>query len=324
MKTLIFGDLHFNPKNEISMLRGLNFLDYVKKYCLENNIKNVVNLGDTLHHNNVKGSGFVRVFSKFLELKESGINIYTILGNHDIHNIDNSDTLPSTFRSFSTFIQKEDNIQIGNLECDFLSYTENVEDLPNKGRILFTHLGVKGFMFSGSKMDEKSNFEYDDFDQYDLVISGHLHTYQEKGNMLFIGSPFQQDFGDVGKKSYFAILHDNGSVEKVLYDEGPEYMVINAEDFNDGYDYTNKILKVLITKKIENFVKLKTILFNKGALEVNPEFIKEDTIIETKTSIDINEGVLKSAVKYLKDIKDKNIDNKRLLACFKNVLKECQ
>ena len=42
---LAFGDLHLT-KEPLRILSVLNFLDYVIKYCKDNNIKNVVNLGD--------------------------------------------------------------------------------------------------------------------------------------------------------------------------------------------------------------------------------------------------------------------------------------
>ena len=44
---------------------------------------------------------------------------------------------------------------------------------------------------------------------------------------------------------------------------------------------------------------------------------------ENEHKIDTNESVVKSAAKYLNDIKAPEIDNVKLLKCFKEVLKRC-
>ena len=58
-------------------------------------------------------------------------------------------------------------------------------------------------------------------------------------------------------------------------------------------------------------------------MEVNPEFKKEEIIDTNEHKIDANESVVKSAAKYLNDIKAPEIDNVKLLKCFKEVLKRC-
>ena len=160
------------------------------------------------------------------------------------------------------------------------------------------------------------------FDQYELVVSGHLHHEQHKGNFEFVGSPYPTNRGEGGKKNYFLVIKDT-ACELIEYNEGPDYLTINAEEFNENIDYTNKIVTVQINKKVENFVKLRDILFEKGALEVNPEFKKEEIVDTNEHKIDTNESVVKSAAKYLNDIKAPEIDNVKLLKCFKEVLKRC-
>ena len=107
------------------------------------------------------------------------------------------------------------------------------------------------------------------------------------------------------------------------------------EVFNNeftGHDYyhalrvesiANKIVDVEISSKIENFVKLRDILLEKGAIEVNPVFLKEEVVEDNaEHKVDANEGVIKSAAKYINEIKDDKINNNKLLECFKNILKE--
>lgn len=318
---LTFSDLHLT-KDPLRIISVLNFLDYIIDYCKKHNIKNVVNNGDLFDRPEINSNAFVPVFRKLMSLSKI-VNLYSIIGNHELKDKDGNDTLVETFSSFGTFIKNSATINIDGIDCDFLSYTDNPQLIPNKGRILFGHLEIEGFWFNPKKKIDSSVFTTEMFDQYELVVSGHLHHEQHKKNFEFIGSPFPTNRGEGGKKNYFAVINGT-SCELVEYNEGPDYLTINAEDFNKDIDYTNKIVTVQINKKVENFVKLRDILFEKGALEVNPEFIKEEIIDTNEHKVDTNEGVVKSACKYLQEIKAPEINNDKLLKCFKEVLQKCQ
>ena len=316
---LAFGDLHLT-KDPLRILSVLNFLDYIHKYCLENDIKHIVNMGDLFDRPEINSNAFVPVFRKLLEISKDA-KIYSIIGNHELKDKAGNDTLVETFSSFGTFIQNSETINIDGIDYDFLSYTDNIQDIPNKGRVLFGHLEVETFYYNPKRKIEGSAFQPEMFDQYDLVISGHLHHEQHRDNFEFVGSPYPTNRGEGGKKNYFAVINGN-SCELIEYNDGPDYITIEANNFNEDIDYTNKIVTVQISKKVENFVKLRDILFNKGALEVNPEFISnKDTIEPEIEKINIRDGIIASAVKFLSNINDKNINKKKVLLCFKEVLK---
>lgn len=319
MSILAFGDLHLT-KEPLRILSVLNFLDYVIKYCKDNNIKNVVNLGDLFDRPESNSNAFVPVFRKLMELSKTA-KIYSIIGNHELKDKDGNDTLVETFSSFGTFIQNTGTVNIDGIDCDFMSYTDNPQNIPRKGRILFGHLEVEGFWFNPKKKVDSSIFTSEMFDQYELVVSGHLHHEQHKGNLEFVGSPYPTNRGEGGKKNYFLIIKDT-ACELIEYNDGPDYLTINAEDFNENINYTNKIVTVQINKKVENFVKLRDILFEKGALEVNPEFISNKDNIEPEIEkINIRDGIITSVAKFLSNIDNKNINKKKVLLCFKEVLK---
>lgn len=318
---LAFGDLHLT-KEPLRVLTVLNFLDYIHKYCLENNIKNIANLGDWSDRPELKTDAFVPVFRKMLEISKD-CNIYSILGNHELKDRDGNDTLVETFSSFGTFIQKSATINIDGYDYDFLSYTDNPDDIPRKSSVLFTHLEVEGFYYNPNRKIEGCYIQPEHLDSYISVVSGHLHHVQCRDNFYFIGSPYPTNKGEGGKKNYFAVINGD-TVELKEYNEGPDYITIDADKFNDGIDYNNKIVTVRIDKKIENFVKLRDILTERGALDILPEFIKnEEEVDVSEKKIDTNEGIIRSAAKYLQNIEEEGIDNKKILSCFKNVLKRC-
>lgn len=316
---LAFGDLHAD-KSQLRVITVCNFLDYVINYCKEHKeITTVVNLGDTFHvSNSIRNECFVPVFMKFMELSKI-VKIITLAGNHDVQNKDN-DCLVETFSSFSTFVKKSETINIDGNDYDFLSYTEDPADIPNKSRVLFGHLEVETFYYNPNREISQSSFILNMFDQYSLVISGHLHHEQHKGIFEFIGSPYPTNRGEGGKQNYFAIINGD-TVNRIPYDDGPDYITIEAEHFNDKINYRNKIVTVKISQKVENFVKLRDILYDRGALEINPEFIREDTPELQEQKVDTNEGVIKSAAKYISEVKSSKINNEKLLNCYKEVLK---
>lgn len=314
---LAFGDTHLT-KDPIRIITVSNFLDYIIDYCKKHNIKHVVNLGDLLDRPEMKSDAFVPIFRKLKELS-SIANLYSIIGNHEIKDKEGNDTLVETFGSFGKFIKSSETINIDGTDYDFLSYTDDPTKIPNKGRVLFGHLEIEGFYYNPNRKIEEGLFRSEMFDQYSLVVSGHLHHEQHRGIFEFVGSPYPTRRDEGGKQNYFAII-DGETCKLEEYNEGVDYIKIKAENFNENIDYSNKIVDVEITTKVENFVKLRDILLKRGALEINPIFIKEEIVDEAEHKVDTNEGVVKSAAKYLQDIKSEGIDNDKLLSCFKEIL----
>lgn len=323
MAVLAFGDLHLD-KSEIRLLTVLNFLDYIIEYVKEHKeIKSVINLGDTFHFSVTKNNQFIPVFNKFYELSKI-VKIYTIVGNHDTAEKSNDNTLSETFGSFGTFVKNNGTYEVEGLgKADFMSFSDDIDFIPNNSEILFCHQSINGFWFNPNKQIENTLFSKEVFDKYLSVVSGHLHHYQQKDKFLFVGSPYPTNKGEANKKNYFAIIDENYNIKLEEYSHAPDYITIKAEEFNKNFDFTNKIVDVEISSKIENFVKLRDILLEKGAIEVNPIFLKEEVVEDNaEHKVDANEGVIKSAAKYINEIKDDKIDNNKLLECFKNILKE--
>lgn len=320
-KIAFCSDLHIS-KELLRLTECLNFLDYLKKYCKENDIHYVVIGGDLFHtSNNIRNQMYIPFFNKLYEFKEEGLELIIFPGNHDITNSDN-DCIAESFKPFSHFVKKSETINIDGTDYDFLAYTQNPSEIPNKGQVLFTHLEVEGFMFNPYQKCEDKTFTKDTFDQYELVVSGHIHKMQKSGNIVFPGSPYSTRKDEAGNH-YFAVI-DGTDCDLVEYNEAPEYMTVTIEDalLDKTIDYNNKIVEVEIGSKVESWVKLRNIIINKGAVEVNPKFVKvEGTADVGNHTINTDEGVTVSFTKYLMETKKSDIDNNLLCECFKNVLK---
>lgn len=321
MSIMVCSDLHIN-KELLRLTECLNFLDYMANYGEEHGIKKIAILGDLFHaSNNIRNQMFIPFFNKLFELKEKGFELYIIPGNHDVQNNEN-DCLAETFKSFAHFIKKSETINIDGTDYDFLAYTQNSDDIPNNGSVLFTHLEVEGYMFNPNQKCENKTFTNDSFEHYDLVVSGHLHKMQIGKNIVFPGSPYSTKKDEAGNH-YFAVV-DGTECELIEYNEAPEYLEVTIEEAlsDKTIDYNNKLVTVEIGSKIESWVKLRNIIISKGAVEVTAKFVRTDNPDISNKKIDTNEGVVVSFTKFLGQVKKEGIDNAKLLSCFKNILKK--
>lgn len=317
-------DLHVS-KDLLRITECLNFLDYLSNYCKEKGIKNIAILGDIFHQSNsIKNQSFLPIFNKFYEMSKD-FQLYIIPGNHDLtsRDLDSQDNaLAESFRAFAHYIPKSETINIDGTNYDFLSYTENVDDLPNKGEVLLSHLEIADFFYNPTQKSENQSFTKDSFSNYKLVVSGHIHRMQQAGNIVYPGSPYSTTRGEAGNH-YFCVV-DGTNYSLIPYNEAPDYMTITLEEAlkNKEIDYKNKIVEIVVDSKVENFVKLRAIILQKGAVSVEARFEKSSVQLEQeKKQININEGVSVSMVKYLKANTAKDIETDKLLECFKNVLK---
>ena len=132
----------------------------------------------------------------------------------------------------------------------FRSYTDQYEALnaelaetadnlrrinPRERLILLAHGDVKGARYaSGETCDEGISLAT--LDKFDIALLGHVHNHQclLKGKAWFVGSPFQQDFGEAAQQKFVVVLDvsgEHGSVKFVQMDGFPEYRTVTLKDF---------------------------------------------------------------------------------------------
>jgi len=303
---------------------GMDYISYLQEFCKENGIKNIIIAGDIFEKSaKIQNDAFIPLFFKFKELRDQGLNVITILGNHDIFSVDN-DSLVETFSVFGDVVKGFEQIELGGRKIDLLPYTKREDDIPTDGDLLITHLSIADFQFDNKyHVNEKAGFSRKLFSGYNKVFSGHFHRPQSKGNVIFIGSPYQMNFGEIGQKKGFIVLDlETDKWERHYYDQAPVYKKINGEDFQN-VDVNNSFVQVVIKEKLDNYVKLKHILYEKGALNVTPYFIDtaDDISVNEDAKIDMNSSVKDMVNEYImNNIKMEGIENKKLVDIFEKVV----
>lgn len=277
MRAIITGDWHLEKGLKTNIV--LAYLDFLHNYYLNNNIDYIFVEGDVFERSsNIKNESFIPLFLKLFNMKNSGIKFIFIPGNHDIMNVDN-DTLVETFQTFGEVFKKGSSLEIDNHDFYFLPYTKQQDELPSGGEYLITHLSIADFSFDNAyHVTEKHAFPRSTFENWNMVFTGHFHKHQTWKNICYVGSPYQIHKSERNDSKGFVVLDTN--LEKwnfVEYNNAPKYLLFKNDDLLkiNETDFTNKIVIVNISKKIKDYAKLRYILFEKGAVDVIPDFISE-------------------------------------------------
>lgn len=323
MKILITSDWHVEEGIYTDIC--LDYIDHLINYCNENEITHIFIAGDIFEKSSkIKNESFLPLFFKFMELKESGFQLYFLLGNHDIYNVDN-DSLVESFVPFGKVIKEEETIELDGRQITLLPYTKDVRDVPPEGDILITHLSIADFTFDNKyHVNEKMGMPSDTFKDYNIVFSGHFHRPQDKKNVVFMGSPYQMNFGEIGQKKGFVVFDtESGDWKREYYTGAPTYLRIKAEKFKD-VDVSNSFVQVEIEQKLDNYVQLKHLLYENGALEVTPSFkevLDEITVDDDGADINLNTGIKEMMSEYImNNISVEGVDNSKLMDIFERVL----
>jgi DNA repair exonuclease SbcCD nuclease subunit len=214
MKILVFSDLHlhfwstYSTPTEIGPSRfadQLNTLKQIINYAKENNITNLIFLGDFFHSRKALETALVYHASEFLNLYLRDFNIIYIAGNHD---------LTGAGECFSKYItdispnhvtvEQPSTICLGNSHIALLPW--NSKELPSAD-IALGHIEVKGAWFNKVAQESKG-FELEELSgKYKLVLLGHYHMHQKLGNnIIVVGSLNRLTRSDQGLEKGFIVL----------------------------------------------------------------------------------------------------------------------
>ncbi len=238
MKIAFSADWHFNdwkPFAKIIEFEGYNlnsrlvdtiitFRQFYKE-CKEEKVDLVINLGDIFHMRNLFNMFFFNlVYREFQRQSQSGLPTWILPGNHDIES-KNSDPLEASVYSFDAInnmrvIAKPGMMEYKGIEFYFMPYTGDKKIRENHLRVfqgqakkntkklnIFLYHGiVTGAALGGVKA--KGGIPIRDLKPFDFTFCGDVHIHQALGlgNIVYTGSPQQQNFGDEGQKRGYVLF----------------------------------------------------------------------------------------------------------------------
>ena len=273
MKLAIITDTHFGARKGNKL-----FHDYFEKFYKDiffptldkENIKHVIHMGDAFDSR--KGIDFTSLdWSKrvvFNPLKEREIVMDLMVGNHDAYykntnSINSIDLLLNQYDNVITY-SKATEVEVGSLKILYIpwinSENENqtfklIED--TKCKVLMGHLELNGFMaIRGHYMEHGMNTEV--LDKFEIVYSGHYHTRSSRGNISYLGNPYEIYWNDVNDVRGFHIFDtDTFELKEINNPYRMFYNIYYNDNNSDNFDfeqYSNKIVKVIVRNNTDKIL----------------------------------------------------------------------
>ena len=289
MKVAIITDTHYGARKNSKL-----FHDYFLKFYNDiffptidkEGISTILHLGDAF--DNRTGINFAALsWAKnniFDPIKERGINVHLIVGNHDSYYKNTNDV-----NAVDLLLREYDNVNV---------YSEATEILVDKLKILFVpwinaenenhtlkliestdckvsmgHLELSGFA-ANKQVVMDHGYDRKLFEKFEKVFSGHYHTRSTDGRITYLGNPYEMFWNDVEDPRGFHIF-DTDTLElttidnpyrlfyKLYYDDEPASLL-------DSRPYKDKIVKVIVRNKPrpKEFEKVIDKLYSAGVADL--------------------------------------------------------
>lgn len=212
-KVCCISDIHVGVHQNNSLWHdiAIQWASWLKKELIEKNIKDIIISGDLFHYRDEIAVNTIQIVTKILKMWNN-FNIVLLVGNHDSYYKDrvdvNSLSILSGWNNITVF-DKAEVVHAFDKKLMFCPWGTRVEEMESCD-IMFGHFEIQSFKMNQYKVCTDGVRSGDLLDKAPLVITGHFHLRDErkykKGNILYLGNPFQMDFGDVdGSKGYYIL-----------------------------------------------------------------------------------------------------------------------
>ena len=326
---VIVGDCHFGKKLHVDGFLDYQISEFLKiiDYCAENQINNIIQLGDWFDNRTSIDFKLVqRINHEIIQvLEEQKISVYYCAGNHDIYykneNSINSVKLlfgeSDVFHIVSDYPEEVDNILI----VPWISQSNQTECLKaiknTNCDICVGHFDIAGFEMSKGYLNDKG-MSKSIFKKFKKVYSGHFHLKGKQGNIEYVGSMCQLDWGDFEDAKQI-IVFQNDKFESVQLTRELFHKIELPNEINSD-DFDKCILKIYLNDKLDK--KQNTILDNLIEHSILYETIDNSIILNDNQIDEVeNESMENIFTDYLSeqseiDETDKQEINKLFLELF--------
>jgi DNA repair exonuclease SbcCD nuclease subunit len=269
----------------------------------ERGISTVIDLGDTFdNRKNIDYNVWARIRRNYFDrLHDNGITVHMILGNHCVYykntnEVNAPDLLLDTYDNIQIYSEPE-TVMIEGTKILMLpwinaqNYDETMRWINDtSAEIAMGHLELNGFEVTPGMLHE-GGMEPDIFFKFKQVFSGHFHHKSSRGNITYLGNPYQMFWNDYKDPRGFHLYEPASNklqfiknpyeiFKKIYYNDSTE-QVINPDE------YSNTYVKVVVEEKTDfmKFEKLIESLYNANVLDLK---IIETMVEKDKKDVDIN------------------------------------
>lgn len=222
MKIALLCDTHLGARNDskVYLKHQERFFTEVFFPALEeHDVNTVLHLGDIFDRRKFINFFTLKTSKDFFfnVLKDRGITMHAILGNHDTFF-----TTTNEVNSVALLLREYDNIHIYEtdpveltfgssriLMCPWLTkenFDTAMETMKNStAHILCGHFDMKGFEMMRGVLSEHG-ISHKELSHFEAVYSGHYHHPSHYDNVRYLGAQYEMNWSDYGSRRGFYLL----------------------------------------------------------------------------------------------------------------------
>jgi DNA repair exonuclease SbcCD nuclease subunit len=270
LKIALITDTHFGARND-----NLNFNEYFFEfyenqffpYLKEHDITDVIHLGDVMDRRKYVSYRIAKDFRERFINQFENYNFHMLVGNHDTFykntNAVNSlqELVDGRYENITVY-EEATEVEFDGCKILFVPWinADNMNHTTNllkksDAQICMGHLELNGFeMQKGMVMDH--GWDKQEFNRFDMVMSGHYHHKSDDGQIYYLGTPYEiywNDWNDpkgfhvfdTEKRELERIVNPRTIFSKIYYDD-------TMPAFDDNHDmsaYKNKYVKLVVVNK---------------------------------------------------------------------------
>ena len=360
-KILMISDIHFgcrgNSEKYLTVIKDF-FTTTLVKAIDDNKITDVRILGDLFDNRNtlnVRTMNTVMEVFRWYATNKPDIKFKVLLGNHDIYYHNRTDINSIECLRHMGNVEIIDRLEMETINGKkivmvpwLIHETETYQKFMHlasgeeKFDLLLGHFEARGFEITPGVVDT-SGLDSNIFHNFVKVFSGHYHIRDTRGNMTYLGCPYQLTWGDYGNDKGIHIYDiDTGETTFIKNDDSPEHLKIIMSSLAEGErdclkKVKNNVIRLVIDKKYKDSVILKVVsaleALQPFKLDIDNQYIEETVDADSMKEVDISRlsDPLSFLLEYIKVIElpsdseisfDKKELTRRVSELYQKILKE--
>ncbi len=341
MKVAIITDTHYGARKNSKL-----FHDYFLRFYNDiffptidkEGIDTILHLGDAFDNRTAVNFAALS-WSKdniFDPIKDRGINVHLIVGNHDSYykntnDVNAVDLLLREYDNVSVYSEVTE-VLIDKLKILFIPWI-NSENEENSFKLIQStdckvsmgHLELAGFA-ANKQVFMEHGYDRKLFQKFEKVFSGHYHTRSTDGKITYLGNPYEIYWNDVEDPRGFHIF-DTDTLKltpinnpyrlfyKLYYNDEPASLL-------DARPYRDKIVKLIVRNKPrpKEFEKVVDKLYSAGVADLK---VIENFVIQEAEDFEAyeTEDTLSILNRYIED-SEVDLDKNKIKIIMEQVYKE--
>lgn len=255
MNVLVYADLHVaeghekcrsDPDIPLQRYRVDMFFDRIYRVIREYNCNSIWDLGDTTDdRTSLPIPTICSLVEGLSKLRCGALNI-KLVGNHEQYHKNSDVNLGCLYKdkfevvsNIEAYEIQDDNVVVlaipyqADASAKSKLYEDYINEIKSSGKkvVVLGHCDVIGARYRGSPV--MSGVKPESLARADVVLLGHIHKPQDMGNIHYIGSPFQQNFGEMAENKRVLVFNTlTLECTWIKMDGFPTYNMIEYREFD--------------------------------------------------------------------------------------------